>query len=49
MTFDGMTADQFTTHKVAITAEVANNLEKNADDVTLTLKTTRRRRMNGKN
>jgi len=46
MTFDGMTADQFTTHKVGITAEVANNLGKDADDVTLTLQTTRRRRMN---
>ena len=48
MTFSGMTLDQFNIHKVAITAEVANNLAKEASDVTLTPHSTGvRRQLNG--
>ena len=49
MSFDGMTSDQFNTHHSAITEEVANNIGKEVDDVTLTQKSNsdRRRRMNG--
>jgi len=44
----GMTLEQFNTNKAAITTEVANNLNKTVDAVTLTLKSesNRRRRMN---
>jgi len=47
MSFDGMTADQFTTDQVAITAEVAKNLGINAEYITLTLQYSGRRQLNG--